>query len=192
MLRHKRPRLWLIALGVSAVLTVLLVISRVGALPLAFYFLGMWDARHGVSPCENAIVARLPSPDAAWEAVLDQSTCPVGMGGASIVAGVNLVSTRDPARTAVLLGVDTGGHEDDRPRLAWTAPDILQVTIPNPFYLKVLTRQFDGVRVDLRFDPDDPAAKNAWLREHNLPQTRTARAGSCPSKQMPCPMAGRH
>ena len=105
-------RVWLMALGVGAALTALLSITRVSALPLAFYFLGMWDARHGVAPCENAIVARLPSPDGAWEAVLDQSICPVGLGGASIVAGVNLVSTRDPARTAVLLGVDTGGHPD--------------------------------------------------------------------------------
>lgn len=168
MLGHKRPRLWLMALSVSAVLTVLLAIARVGALPLAFYFLGMWDARHGVAPCEKDIVARLPSLDGAWEAVLDQSTCLVGLGGASIVARVNLVSTRDPARTAVLLGVDTGGHGDEWPRLVWTAPDVLQVTVYDHFYLKVLTREFGGVQVDLRYDPDDPADRAAWQREHGM------------------------
>jgi len=168
MLRHKRLRLWLMALGMSAVLAVLLAIGRVGALPLAFCFLGMWDVRHGVAPCEETIVARLPSPDGAWEAVLDQSTCPVGLGGASIVAGVNLVSTRDPARTAVLLGVDTGGHEDERPRLVWTAPDILQVTVYDHSYLWVVKRQFGGVRLDLRYDPDDPADRAAWRREHGM------------------------
>jgi len=123
----------------------------------------------GGDPCEVAIVGRVSSPDHAWDAVLSEATCPVGFAGMDITTEVHLVSTRDPAHFADLLGVDTGGHEDDRPRLAWTAPDVLRVMVPNPFYLKVLTRQFDGVRVDLRFDPDDPAAKDAWLREHNLP-----------------------
>ena len=66
------------------------------------------------------------------------------------------------------LGVQTGGHKDERLRIAWTAPDVLQVTIPNFLYLKLLMRQFDGVRVDLRFDPDDPAERAAWLREHGM------------------------
>lgn len=164
------PRICLTALALGAVLFTLLAIAiaRVGVLPLAFYFLGMWDARHGVAPCEEAVVARLPSPGGAWEAVLDQSICPVGLGGASIVARVNLVSTRDPARTAVLLGVDTGGHDDGRPRLVWTAPDVLQVTVYDRSYLNVLTREFGGVRVDLRYDPDNPANRAAWRREHGM------------------------
>ena len=168
MLRHARRRVWLMALALSVVLFTLLAIARVGVLPLAFYFLGMWDARHGVASCEKAIVARLPSPEGAWEAVLDQSICTVGLGGASIVARVNLVSTRDPARTAVLLGVDTGGHHDERPRFVWTAPDVLQVTVYDRSYLKVLTRGFDGVRADLRYDPDDPADRAAWRRAHGM------------------------
>ena len=85
-----------------------------------------------------------------------------------IATRVRLVSARDPARTVVLLGVDTGGHEDERPRLAWTAPDVLQVTVYDHSYLKVLTRGFGGVRVDLRYDPDDPADRAAWRRERGM------------------------
>lgn len=168
MPRHARRRVWRMALGMGAVLFTLLAIARVGILPLMFFALAMCENRDERGSCEEAIVARLPSPDGAWEAVLDQSTCPVGLGGASIVAGVNLVSMRDPARTADLLGVDTGGHHDERPRLAWTAPDVLQVTVYDRSYLKVLTREFGGVRVDLRFDPDDPADRAAWRREHGM------------------------
>jgi len=119
----------------------------------------------GKDTCEHAIVARVPSPDGAWEARVDEAVCLFGFGTGAVVAGVHLVSTRDPARFADLLGVDTGAHEDERPRLAWTAPDVLQVTVPNRSFLKVLTREFDGVRVDLRFDPDDPAERAAWLRQ---------------------------
>ena len=143
------------ALGLGAVLLTLLAV--------------VWAVPGGrEDTCEHAIVVRLPSPDGAWEARVDEATCEVGLSGAAIVAEAHLVSTRDPARFADLLGVQTGGHEDDRPRLAWTAPDVLQVTTPNPFYLKMLTRRFDGIRVELRFDPDDPAARAAWLREHSM------------------------
>ena len=119
----------------------------------------------GKDNCDHAIVARVPSPDGAWEARIDEAVCLYGFGVGAVVAGVHLVSTRGPVRFADLLGVNTGGHEDDRPRLAWTAPDVLQVTIPNPLYLKVLARQFGGVRVELRFEPDDPADRAAWLRQ---------------------------
>ena len=99
---------------------------------------------------------------------MDETACLYGMGVGAVTAGVNLVSTRDSARTAVLLGVDTGDHHDERPRLAWTAPGILQVTVYDHSYLKVLTREFGGVRVDLRFDPDDPDDRATWRREHGM------------------------
>ena len=122
----------------------------------------------GKDTCEHAIVARVPSPDGAWEARIDEAVCLFGFGTGAVVAGDHLVSTRGPARSADLLGVDTGAHEDERPRLMWTAPDVLQVTVPNRSFLKVLMREFDGVQVDLRFDPDDPAERAAWLRKYGM------------------------
>ena len=99
---------------------------------------------------------------------MDEAVCLYGFGVGAVVAGVHLVSMRDPARSADLLRVDTGAHEDERPRVAWTAPDVLQVTVPNRSFLKVLTREFDGVRVDLRFDPDDPADRAAWRLRYGM------------------------
>ena len=29
-------------------------------------------------------------------------------------------------------------------------------------------REFDGVRVDLRFDPDDPADRAAWRQKYGM------------------------
>ncbi len=99
---------------------------------------------------------------------MDVTACLFGFGVGAVAAEVQLVSTRDPGHFADLLGVDTGGHEDERPRLAWTAPDVLQVTVYDHSYLKVLTRRFGGVRVNLRYDPDDPADRAAWRRERGM------------------------
>jgi len=155
---RRRGRRLALALG-AALLTLLAVVWAVT---------GDGVTGDGKDTCEHAIVARVPSPDGAWEARVDEAVCLFGFGVGAVVAGVHLVSTRDPARSVDLLGVDTGAHEDERPRLAWTAPDVLQVTVPNRSFLKVLTRQFDGVRVDLRFDPDDPADRAAWRRKYGM------------------------
>ena len=122
----------------------------------------------GRDTCEDAIVARVPSPDGTWAARVNEATCEVGPWMMNITAGVDLVSTRDPAHAAVLLGVDTGGHDDERPRVVWTAPDVIQVTVYDRSYLKVLTRGFGGVWLDLRYDPDDPADRAAWRRAHGM------------------------
>ena len=119
--------------------------------------------------CEHATVARVLSPDGAWQADVNESTCLFGLGVGAVVAEVHLLSTRDPARSADLLGVDTGGNADERPKLAWVAPDILQVTVPNRSFLKILALRLDGVQVKVRFEPDDPAERAVWLREHDLP-----------------------
>jgi len=157
---RRRDRRLALALG-AALLTLLAVVLTVVTV--------IWVAT-GVreDSCEHATVARVPSPDGAWEARVDEDVCLYGFGVGYVAAGVHLVSTRGPARSADLLGVDTGAHEDERPRLLWTAPDVLQVTVPNRSFLKVLMREFDGVRVDLRFEPDDPADRAAWRRKYGM------------------------
>ena len=121
----------------------------------------------GGDTCEHAVIERAVSPDGAWAAVIDEATCEVDWGGTDIIAGVQLVSMRDPTMIGDVLGVETGGHADMRPRVAWNMPNILQVVVHNLSSPKVLTHEFAGIHIDLRFDPDDPAAREAWQREVN-------------------------
>lgn len=90
--------------------------------------------------CERPpIIARSPSPDGAWEAVIYKRMRVFGLlaGQTSFTTGAGLVSTRDPSAMEVLIGVSDWG-DDMRPRLVWTAPDILQINVCNlPFLVKV-------------------------------------------------------
>jgi hypothetical protein len=136
---------------------------------IASLFIGLaklWDWVQPPGNCTHAIVDSRPSPDGAWTAIDDEYTCE---GGFSIVvtAEIHLMTTIDPARDVVVLGVDTGGNDDERPRFAWTSSNVLQVTVPLNSYMVLSTRQVEGVHVDLHFDPDDPAARAAWLKETN-------------------------
>src|SRR5882724_5680012 len=88
--------------------------------------------------CEDTPVAEAISPHGAWRAEVVDSLCGAGFVW-DITASVHLVSTTKPDEGADILGVDTGGHHDNRPRITWTAPEVLEVTVPNISYVKVLT-----------------------------------------------------
>ena len=117
--------------------------------------------------CTHTIVARLAEPSGSMQALVDETVCG-GDYGSDVTATVRLLGPDTPHDGVAVLGVDTGGHAEDRPRLAWSAARVLDVTVPNLSFLKVLTREAQGVHVRLRFDPDDPARRAAWLRQQGV------------------------
>ena len=120
--------------------------------------------------CVSSFVDRLPSPDGSWVAVVEENTCDVGPFGTDITAGVHLVTTRPPLRDIELLGSDTGGDSNYRPVVVWSAPNLLRVTVPLRSDLEILTTQVEEIHVDVHFDPDGPAAREAWLKEREAQQ----------------------
>ena len=118
--------------------------------------------------CKDTLLTETTSPNQIWKAQVIESLCESTFV-TDITAGVHVKPVNGPGLDTDILGVDTGGNSRERPRIAWTAPNVLQVTVPNISYLKVLTREFDGVRIDLRYDPDDPAARAAWRKSLGEP-----------------------
>jgi hypothetical protein len=123
--------------------------------------IALWKLSDAVPPLgyTDVVLDRLPSPDGAWVAVMHEVDSEVGMGGDSITATVHLVKTTPPFRDIDLLGVDTGGDASNRPRVAWSAPNGLQVTVGLSDYLDFRNRSVEGLQVDVRFDSDDPRLK---------------------------------
>ena len=134
------------------------------ATTLFLSLLGPADAADG---CKHTVVGRQVSPGQAWQAVVDETICDAGPYSSDITATVRVGRVSSSAAIAVL-GVDTGGHAEDRPRLTWSGANILDVTVPNLSFLKVLQLRPGDVRVHLLFSPNDPAARKAWLSQHNL------------------------
>jgi hypothetical protein len=125
-------------------------------------------AAHAEEGCAHAIVARVMSPDRAWRADVDEARCGAGPYATDVTAQVRLAPAGRPGKPSVVLGVDNAGKKADRPRLEWTGPALLQVTVPNLSFLKIVTQQIGPVAVQVRFDPPDPAARAAWLKQHGL------------------------
>jgi len=116
-------------------------------------------------------ISEAVSPDGTWRAVVDETTIE-GVVATAVTADVHLVSVIDPTKREDILTVDTGGHHEDRPGVTWTAANVMRVTVRNLASLTVWRREYAGVRVELRFDPDDPVARAAWLSKfHHRPDT---------------------
>jgi len=116
----------------------------------------------------RVVLDRQLSSDGSWVASVNEDHTSSGLGGDSIDASVSLAPSRHPDQALDLLGVDTGGHDEDRPRIEWSGPNTLKVTVSSLAYLNVLTLGTEGVKVDLHLDPDNPPAMTAWLREKGL------------------------
>src|ERR1700753_3518008 len=120
----------------------------------AFYF----DYSH-------EILVNLPSPTGEWIAVVTEDIVDGPPILSSVTTGVTLTSTIYPTWSIYILGLDWRGNKDRLPRVAWSASNVLRVTVPNLSSPYILTRHAGGVDVDIRFEPDDPAARAAWLKE---------------------------
>jgi len=130
----------------------------------------------GVYACANevfkvryteTVLAEAISPDGGWKALeyegFYDSPFPFLT---ELVGGVRLISMHDPSRTADVLVVSTGGADDD-PSSTWTSPRTLQVDVPSSMFLKVLTCEFGGIRIDIRLAPEDAANRAAAYHEHH-------------------------
>jgi hypothetical protein len=117
----------------------------------------------------ETVLTEVASPDGDWKA-LEYERFYDGPFPfmTDIVAGVRLISMRDSALSADVMSVSAHGA-DEEPRIVWTAPRTLQVQVSTSMFLKVLTCEFDGVRIDIRLPPDDAANRAAWYRQLGKP-----------------------
>jgi len=117
---------------------------------------------------ETERVAEEASPDGHWLAFVDETIYPLG-ATAVIDAVVRIKSQDDGVESDDLVIVDTGGHDEDRPRVRWISATELEVTVSNISSMFFKRASVGPVWITLRFDPGDPVAHAAWLgKTHEL------------------------
>jgi hypothetical protein len=111
-------------------------------------------------------IERLPSSTGIWTATVAENIVE-GVLASEDTWDVYLTSKQHPRETDAreLLVYDVDGTNHDRPRIAWSAPNVLRVTVPNLSSPTIVASHLDGVAVDLHYDPDDPVARAKWQRE---------------------------
>jgi hypothetical protein len=130
--------------------------------------------------CERQTVAVLVSPENIWVALVEEGVCVSGPVTVSTdtVRLVRRNSTSQillaprpekPEQENDVLVVDYYGHAENRPNLRWLSPGKLQITIPNISAVGMQKTTYQGVDVVIKYEPDDPAAREKWRKERGLP-----------------------
>jgi hypothetical protein len=139
-------------------------------------------ARSNDVVCDREPVSMLFSPDNKWIAMVLEGSCSNGMNVTVSMDTVQLVpraslqavrlgsSPDEVEHDNDILAVDYYGHFENRPILKWTSPKDLQITIPNLAFPNLKKDSYQGVTIVLKYDPDDPVARERWRTEHGLPR----------------------
>jgi len=132
------------------------------------------------STCTQIWLTEVKSPDGAWKAV-EYGTLYEGPFLTYIDAEVRLISIRDPARSAVIFEVPANAVVQ-RPGIVWTGPQILRATVHSSVTVNAMMCEFEGVRIEIRFPPDEAARRAAWHHQQGEPDP-----GADVASTSPCP-----
>ena len=152
----------------------LLLLPFVGLIPFGGSALARGDL-----PCERETVAVSISPDDSWTALVAEGTCSSGLVTVSTdtvrlvrrdsMDGISLTSRSEKAEFENdVLVVDYYGRPESRPLLNWLSPRKLQLVIPNISSVGLQKSSYGDVDIVIKYEPDDPSAREKWLRERGI------------------------
>jgi hypothetical protein len=121
--------------------------------------------------CDRQTLSLLASPDDAWTALIYQDLCSHGPAFTTVILDrVQLVRRGEESREdSDVLVVEDGGHPENRPLTQWLSPQKLQITIPNRSVVGLRKSSYEGVAVVVKFNPENPAERDRFLKERGLP-----------------------
>jgi hypothetical protein len=131
--------------------------------------------------CQREAISVLMSPDDAWVALVQEDICSDGyfvttvtdtvqLSPRGATDAVQLTSHSDkPKHENDIFALDEHGHPEMRPLTRWLSPQQLQITVPNKSLIGLQKSSYEGIEVVVKFEPDDPAERERWLKSLGLP-----------------------
>jgi hypothetical protein len=142
--------MWTIVISMSGVVLVTLI-----------QFFGQSGDNAG---CESETITKSKSPDGAWIAIVREDICSDGTFVTVVTDSVHLESHGvSQKRGGDVLTVDGGG--DFKPKVHWLKPTLLQILIPNKSLIGLKKDKINGVKIRVKFNPNDPEERKRWLKE---------------------------
>jgi hypothetical protein len=115
--------------------------------------------------CDSETKGMAISPDGFWVAFVQQE---FRGDGAFVTTGDDYVQLVQrgivPTHDNDVFAVDDHGTEENRPRLLWMSPQKLQITLPNTSLTGLPKSSYQGIEIQVRFQPDDPVARERFLQ----------------------------
>ena len=127
---------------------------------------GCYRWLHGTPSRQERVITIEISPDRKWQASITEILADPGGLSLELWDTVDVASISEPTIRQTMLWMDAAGMGGAVPVIRWASPDTLQVTLPNISYARGEHQEFQGVHLDIRFDPPDSDARSAWLSEY--------------------------
>jgi hypothetical protein len=120
--------------------------------------------------CQREVIVTGVSPDDRWIAVVQEEVCS-GLGMASTgISDVVQIVARDqkPENSDDVFAVDEHGDPTLRPNIRWLSSTTLQITVPNKSLIGLDKKNYVGIDIVTKFEPDDPAERELFLKQRGL------------------------
>jgi hypothetical protein len=114
------------------------------------------------------VISETVSPTGDWTATIQQVYCRDELS--SSVTEIVQISRKgqDFEKAGEVLADDDGADPRERPVLSWTSDKTLQIDVPNLSYLGRYKNEYQGVGVILKYNPDDPVAREIFYRKYGV------------------------
>lgn len=131
--------------------------------------------------CERQAISMLISPDDMWVALVHEDVCSDGafvttvtdtvqLARRDAIDAIKLATHADvPKHENDVFAVDVYGYSQLRPLTRWLSLKKLQVTVPNKSLIGLQKPSYEGIEIVVKFEPDDPAGREQWLKSFGLP-----------------------
>jgi hypothetical protein len=143
-----------------------LIIFTIATSALAFS-----GSANGELRCDRKTISMLMSPDDSWIAFVQEDTC---SGESFATTGItDIVQLARPGQKATatddVFAVVEHGNPLNRPLTQWLTPRKLQITVPNKSLIGLKKSQHEDIEIVVKYQPDDPAERQRFLKELGLP-----------------------
>jgi hypothetical protein len=122
-----------------------------------------------IAGCSRDEILRIASPDLSWVAFVQEEVCSDGAFVTTIDDIVQLARRGVvPKHKSDVFAIAEHGDPGSRPVLRWLSDQKLQITVPNRSLIGLRKNRYRGIDVVVRFDPDDPIARQQFLQNLGL------------------------
>ena len=112
--------------------------------------------------CDEMDATSISSPDGTWIAKSYGEACDSGLSSSAAVV-VELVRAGSTTFHQVVLGMSMPSAKSGWPKVTWDSPNKLLIDLPSSAEIGLQVANFQGVEINLRFCPRDPAVRAGWI-----------------------------
>jgi hypothetical protein len=112
--------------------------------------------------CDETDVTSVSSPDGTWIEKSYGEICDLGLSSSASVV-VELVRAGSVTFRQVVLGMTMPSTKSAWPKVTWKSSDKVLLDLPSSAEIGLQVANVQGVEVNVRFCPRDPAIRAKWL-----------------------------